>query len=399
MSRSFFLAVLVLSALGEFATGAFMPLLPRVGDEFGLSAALVQSTVSAYIYAYALGQIVCGPLSDAIGRRPVTLAGLVLLVMGSALAAFAGSITALIVARVIQGIGVSACYVVSRAIVRDVSAPADVARRMSLLMLAFACLVLVSPLLGGVIGDTAGWRALFVLTVVVAASMLAYVGLRLRETNEHCSSGRAALRALPATYRRLMANAGYMKYVVSHALGYAGLYAFLAVFPLLAADVYALGSTGIGSLIALVMGGFVIGLLVVGRVSGHYSPDTCIVIGLVIMLAAVAALAVLMLAGRLGLAPLLGLQMLYMFGGSFVAPNTTAAVMLMFPRAAGLASAGLGALSMAGAASAVAVAGLLYRGRLDEIVMLQCSLAIGSAVIFVLVKARPGNDDVATEST
>lgn len=399
MSRSFFLAVLVLSALGEFATGAFMPLLPRVGDEFGLTAALVQSTVSAYIYAYALGQIVCGPLSDAIGRRPVTLAGLVLLVIGSGLAAFAGSITALVVARIVQGLGVSACYVVSRAIIRDVSDPADVARRMSLLMLAFACLVLVSPLLGGVLGDTAGWRALFGLTAVVAAAMLAYVLLRLRETNAHRSSGHAALRALPATYRRLLAHSGYMKYVVSHALGYAGLYAFLAVFPLLAADVYALGSTGIGSLVALVMSGFVIGLLVVGRVSARYSPDACIVIGLAIMLLAVAALAALMLGDRLGLAALLGLQMLYMFGGSFVAPNTTAAVMLMFPRAAGLASAGLGALSMAGAASAVAVAGVLYRGRLDEVVVLQCSLAVASAVIFAVVRARPGDGEVAVQST
>ncbi|MGR9091045.1 MAG: hypothetical protein ACU85U_10755, partial [Gammaproteobacteria bacterium] len=80
-------------------------------------------------------------------------------------------------------------------------------------------------------------------------------------------------------------------------------------------------------------------------------------------------------------------------------PNTTAAVMLMFPRAAGLASAGLGALSMAGAASAVAVAGVLYRGRLDEVVVLQCSLAVASAVIFAVVRARPGDGEVAVQST
>lgn len=398
MSPVFFIAVLVLSALGEFATGAYMPLLPRIGDEFDLSAAVLQSTVSAYIFAYALGQMICGPLSDAIGRRPVTLAGLVLLVIGSATAAIAGSVELLIAGRVIQGIGVSACYIVSRALIRDVSAPAEIARRMSLLMLAFACLVLVSPLLGGVIGDTVGWRALFILAVCVALIMLTYVVLRLHETNEHRSSGRAALRGLPGTYRRLFSDPRYMKYVISHAFGYAGLYAFLAVFPLIGTDLFQLGSTDIGSLVALVMGGFVIGLLVVGRVSALYSPDRCITIGLGIMLAGVALLVALWLIGRLSLPALLGLQMVYMFGGSFVAPNTAAAVMLMFPRAAGLASAGLGALSMAGAAGAVALAGLLYRERLGEVIVLQSALAVASVIIFAAVATTPPDHKAATHT-
>jgi len=389
MSRSFFLLLLALSALGEFATGAFMPLLPRVSGEFEISAMVVQSTVSGYIYAFAFGQIICGPLSDAIGRRPVTIVGLVLLAIGSLFAATAPSVGALVAARIVQGVGVSACFVVSRAIIRDVSAPEEIAQRMSLLMLAFAVVVLISPIAGGVVGDVAGWRALFGLTVVVAAVMLVFVVGKLAETNEHRSSGRAALRDMPVTYRRILSNAIYMKYVATHALGYAGLYAFLAVFPLLAADIYGLGSTGIGSLVAVVMGGFVIGLVVVTRVSAHLSPDACITIGLGVMSVAVAALVGFMAIDALNLPALLGLQMLYMFGGSFVAPNTTAAVMLMFPRAAGLASAGLGALSMAGAASAVALAGYLYDRQLTEILILQGALALASAGIFFAVRSKP----------
>ena len=115
------------------------------------------------------------------------------------------------------------------------------------------------------------------------------------------------------------------------------------------------------------------------------------------MVAKCAALATLMLDVRSGLLPLPGLLMLTVFGAAFVAPN--AAVMVRLPRVAGVAAAGPGALPMAGGASAVAVAGLFYSRRLDEIVAPQSSLAIGTAVIFARVTAQPGDDDFAEQAT
>ena len=112
--------IALLSAFVPLSTDLYLPALPGMSVFFGVSADMINLTLTAFFIFYALGTLVWGPLSDHYGRKPILVYGLIIYVIASALCAFAWSVEVLILCRILQAIGGSAAGAVATAIVKDV---------------------------------------------------------------------------------------------------------------------------------------------------------------------------------------------------------------------------------------------------------------------------------------
>jgi len=159
------------------------PALPLLKSEFGVSSAAVQQLLTVYMIALAAGQLICGPVSDRTGRRPVMLTGAVLYTIAGILCTFTDNIQQLIVLRAIQGLGAAACMAMGRAIVNDAFERTEAARQMSMISIILAIAPALSIGFGGVLAESTGWKGIMLLLVTCGVAMTVSAWFLARETN------------------------------------------------------------------------------------------------------------------------------------------------------------------------------------------------------------------------
>ena len=149
-------------ALGPLATDMYLPALPTMGSSLAAGTDQVQLTLSVYMAGFALAQLMCGPLADRFGRKPIMIGGFVLFALASAGCALASNIDTLILCRFLQALGGSAGPVLGRAAIRDIYHPRDAARIMAILASIMALAPAVAPTLGGLLLTGLGWPSIFI---------------------------------------------------------------------------------------------------------------------------------------------------------------------------------------------------------------------------------------------
>src|SRR3979411_2551519 len=230
---STFLQVAVLAALaatGTLATNILLPSLPQMAVSLKVSSAAVTSAITIFLAVFAIGQLVVGPMSDRYGRRWPVLTGFAVFFAGSIWCGFANDLPSLLVGRVVQAAGACATSVLSRAIARDLFSGAALGRAMALIMIAMAAAPGFSPLLGGALDHTLGWRSEFAFVGVFAAiAAVAYAAV-LGETH---NSTRIPLHplAIAKTYLGLSADRRFLIPAATVALIMGGLFAMFSAAP------------------------------------------------------------------------------------------------------------------------------------------------------------------------
>lgn len=167
--RSFLLALAGVLGVGPFAIDMYLSSLPEIGEAFAAPSWLVQLTLTGYLIMLGAGQLVAGPVTDAFGRRRPLLLGLGLFVAGCLLAAVAPHMGVLVAARMVQGAGAAMAFVVVNSAVRDRTEGDAATRAFAVLMTVSAVVPMISPALGGWIGDALGWRAVFAVMAGIGA--------------------------------------------------------------------------------------------------------------------------------------------------------------------------------------------------------------------------------------
>ncbi|WP_062316289.1 Bcr/CflA family efflux MFS transporter [Demequina maris] len=180
--RHLVLLLAAFTALVVFTTDVYMPVLPTLQDDLATSAAAAAATLSAVLVGVAGGQVVLGPLSDAVGRRLPLLAGALAYAVAHVLSALAPSIETLLVLRFLTGLAAAACIVVTRAIVADAYPGAAAGRAFATLGAVAAVAPVVAPLLGGFLARFTGWRGMFVVLACAAVVLTAVAARALPET-------------------------------------------------------------------------------------------------------------------------------------------------------------------------------------------------------------------------
>lgn len=243
-------AGLVAILLGQLAFGLFamtlcIPSMQEWSAILNATQAQVQLTFSGYVFAYGGLQLVHGPLSDRIGRKPVLLGGLAVAIAGTALAIVASDVHTLIAARVLQGAGTAAGMVVSRALIQDLFEGAQRTRMMALVGMTMGLIPPLATLVGGQLHVRLGWQSNFVLALGLAVLLLVAAWRGLPATVPASASGAAPRSGTPwlgqlvVGYARLMRERVFLLYVMGVATTTATLYTFMAGAPIV------LGSYGV----------------------------------------------------------------------------------------------------------------------------------------------------------
>lgn len=171
-----------LATLGPFSIDAYLPAFAGIQEALGASNLEIQQTLSAYLFAFGLMFLFHGALSDSFGRRPVILVAIVVYTIASVGAALSGSMHALIVWRVVQGLSVGAGMVVGRAMIRDLYGAEDSQRLMSMVTLFFGLAPAIAPVIGGWLFASLGWRSIFWFLACVGVVLTVFGWIRLPET-------------------------------------------------------------------------------------------------------------------------------------------------------------------------------------------------------------------------
>jgi MFS transporter, DHA1 family, multidrug resistance protein len=222
------LALALLLGLQPVTTDLYLPALPQLTQALGASIGAAQQTMAAVLLAFGLGQLILGPLADRVGRRPVLLAGLGLYTLAGLGAALAGSIEQLIAWRALQGLGMAAAVVCSRALLRDLYEPLEGARVMAWGMSGLGLIAIASPALGGALAAWAGWRAALLLVAAVGAAALAYVAWQVPETAPRLRPEATRPGVVLAAWRRIATHRVFVAWALLTSATYGGLFTMLA---------------------------------------------------------------------------------------------------------------------------------------------------------------------------
>lgn len=226
--REFALLMALLMSIVSFSIDAVLPALGEIGRIFELKNNNQSQWVIIGIFSgMTIGQLIAGPLSDAIGRKRILFTGIIIYFLGSLLCFTTQSFEWFLVGRFIQGIGVSGPYVATISIVRDKYSGAQMARIMSLIMMVFMVAPAVAPSLGQLIIHFFGWREIFVLYMVYATVIGAWVALRLEETLLPENRLPMRLQAFQEGFKEVVSNKTTMSYLLCAGFCFGGFIGYL----------------------------------------------------------------------------------------------------------------------------------------------------------------------------
>jgi DHA1 family bicyclomycin/chloramphenicol resistance-like MFS transporter len=330
-------------------TDLYLPGLPALAAEFGGAVGQAQLTLSGLILAFGFGQLLLGPVSDRVGRRPVLLTGLGVYVVGSVCSALATGMEALIFGRVLQGIGLAASVVCGRAMVRDLYDPLRGTLVMSRAQSGLGLFALGSPVLGGVLAGTLGWRSALAATGVVAAVALALVVWRLPETLAQRNPRALEPARMAGTWAQMLRQPVFLAWSLLLMFTYGGLFTFLASSSFVYIEVLGTSRPVYGLFLASASVSYLAGTFACRRWIAAHGIARTVRRAAAFSLAGGLGMAALSLAGVTSPWAICLPQMVFNFGHGIHQPCGQAGVVGPFPQAAGAASALSGFMSAAAA--------------------------------------------------
>jgi MFS transporter, DHA1 family, multidrug resistance protein len=233
----------LISAIGPFAIDMYLPALPEIGASLGADVGSVQLTLTVFFLALGAGQLLYGPVSDMVGRKPPLYFGLGLFTLASVGCALTTDLQTLIVLRFLQGLGAAAGMAIPRAVVRDLHTGTEAARLMSLLMLVFSVSPILAPLAGSGVIALAGWRAVFWCVALAALVGMVLIHRQLKETREPEQRVQSSLGSALKAYWLLLRDVHFLGLVGIGACAMSGFFVFLAGSPFVFINHYGLTPT------------------------------------------------------------------------------------------------------------------------------------------------------------
>lgn len=329
----------LMSMFGAISIDMYLPALPAMEAALRADPAAIQLTLGGFLVGFGLAQLVYGPVSDSLGRRPVALGGILLYLVGSILCATASNVETLILARLLQGIGASAGPVMARAMVRDLYGRDQSARMYSILMLLMGAAPMAAPVVGGQLLIFFDWRAIFwtltgfgILCLIVAFTLAP-------ETLARDRRSQGTLRVALHHYRELIRSRPFLGYCLSAGCLYAAMFTYIAGTPHVYITVMGISPQTFGFL----FGGNVVGMMILSavnsRVVTRVGSDRMLGYGLMLTLVGASLLLVTASFNLFGVAGIAVPLFIMLAALGMVGANSMAGALAAYPHMAGAAAA------------------------------------------------------------
>ena len=337
--RGLALLLAALATVSPFSIDTFFPSFPAIAAQFGLNAWQMQQTLTAYLVPFALMSLVLGPLSDALGRRPIVLVGLSIYTLASIACAAAPSFAWLLSFRVVQGMSAGVGMAVGRAIVRDLHEGPEAQRLLSTVTMIFGVAPAIAPVVGGWIHVAFGWRSVFLFMVCIGVALLIASYLQLPET--HPEERRVPLHpaSLARTAWRIASHHEFILLALAGGATICAMMIYLGAAPAIVLGHWHLTPTQFAWLFAPIIAGFVFGAWLSGRLAGRIPGGRQVAIGYAVSFGSGAlGLALHATVGRLPIAVqevLIGVDAV---GVQLVTPILVLRMLDLFPKSRGSAA-------------------------------------------------------------
>ncbi|OYN87687.1 Bcr/CflA family drug resistance efflux transporter [Parenemella sanctibonifatiensis] len=325
--------------IGPFTIDMLFPAFTRIGLQFGVDDVALQQITSIYLVSFAVMSLLHGPVSDAVGRKPVMIIGMVLYAGASIGCALAPNLTWLLVFRSCQGLAAGAGQIVSRAVIRDVFEGAAAQRMMAQVMMIFSVAPAIAPVVGGWLLGLGSWQAIFWCLAGYGLVLAAVVWFGLGES--HPAHARTPLRLgnlLRNTWTVGRSPAFLLLAGVS-SLGFAGQFLYVVAAPIFVVSLLGMGENDFWIFFVPMIGGLLGGAMLNTRLAGRVSEARQTTMGYgIALVAGLANVAVSLLPG----APMLPWAVLVpavlAFGNALAFPILQIALLDQFPTMRGTAS-------------------------------------------------------------
>ncbi|AGB84631.1 MULTISPECIES: multidrug efflux MFS transporter EmrD [Serratia] len=362
--------LILLVAVGQMAQTIYVPTIANIAHDLSVRTGAVQQVMAAYLLTYGFSQLIYGPLSDRVGRRPVILAGMAIFMLGATGALLANSLTMLVAASAIQGMGTGVAGVMARTMPRDLYAGTALRYANSLLNMGILVSPLLAPVIGGALAMVFGWRAsyafLLVLCVGVAFAMFRW----LPETRPQQTEKRRML----ASFRQLLADGAFSRYLVMLIGGLAGIAVFEASCGVLMGGVLGLNGLTVSILFILPIPAAFFGAWYAGRDGKSFqqlmwhSVLSCLLAGLMMWIPG--------WFGVMNIWTLIVPAALFFFGAGMLFPLATTGAMEPFPYLAGAAGALVGGMQNMGSGLATWLSSMLPQTGQFSLGLLMFAMAL-----------------------
>ncbi|YAL84593.1 multidrug effflux MFS transporter [Dermacoccaceae bacterium W4C1] len=271
----------LLAMIGPFTIDTIFPGFAAMEDELGVSAEALQQVLSVYLLTLAVMSLLHGPLSDALGRRPVIIVACIGYALASIGCALAPNFTLLLVMRALQGLFAGAGTIVGRAMIRDLLDASAAQRTLSQVTMVFGAAPAIAPIVGGLlIGH--GWRSIFWFLVALGGGLAIAATFLLPESLP--AERRTPLRPLTvcASAWERFCDLPTAALALAAAANFSAMFLYIASAPAFVEDHLHLGARDYGYLFVPLISGMIVGSFVSGRLSGHWSPTRSAGVGLAI---------------------------------------------------------------------------------------------------------------------
>lgn len=380
-----------LAALGPLSMDAYLPAIPAMAADFGVSIVSLQNTLSVFLIGYSFGQFFGGSFSDQVGRKRIGYLGLAIYIAASLAIAFAANVEQMLALRVLQAIGGGFSTVICMATVRDVYPLEQLGRRFATVTM----IVLVAPLVAPVIGTFLlpfGWAKIFMLKAIYAAILLCAYTAFVPETRpghwRNLSVRSILTQCREVVTRRVDGRALPIRYACSMALASSCLMVFVTNASFIYMEHFGAAPSRFPWLFGMSVLGFMsVNLFSMRRLGPHNAPFffRC---GLSIQLAAVVALGLVVATGHESLWTVVPLIVVMMSMLGLVGPAGSARYMSFFQKLAGSASSVYTTLMFSLGGLLGTLTGVLNDGTLLPIVGVMIASSLAANVIGLGLPAR-----------
>ena len=353
--------IIFIGIAGFIASDMYAPALPIITLAFNTTPRIIQFTAAIYILSFSISQLFYGPLSDRFGRLPILKIGLIIYILGSALAFSAHNIEQFIAGRLVQGLGVGATFSLVRSMLRDIFSGEQLAKAVSYIALAFAVTPAVAPVIGAYMTDWFNWRSLFLFMLGYGFIAWLLVMYLLPETNKTPNKEGLQVKIILQNYATLLTHRPFMSYVITASMATSSLIVYYIMTPFLYQNVLGVTVIQNGWLTVAITGVILLSRGLNIYLARQVAVNQIIFYCSVLMLASAAVLLLLSLCGIFTIGSILIPMIFYILGSSLILPNAMAGSLKPFKHMSGTASALYGSAQMFGCFIATSVASSLHQ--------------------------------------
>ncbi|EHF3815515.1 multidrug effflux MFS transporter [Campylobacter jejuni] len=377
----------LMSSIAPLSTDMYLPALSHVEQSFQTNSFLTQLSIASFFIAFALGQLIYGPLSDIFGRKIPALVGIFFFIVSSLFCVIIDDIYAFIALRFFEALGGCAGVVIARAIVNDLFEIKEAAGIFALMMVFSSLAPMLSPTFGGILLEYFSWHSIFATLFALGILLFLMILFGLKESAPHLKNKKFSHHEAMKSYKFVLSDKRFLVYILCASFALAAMFAYITGSSFVFTQFFSLSEQKFALLFGVNALGFVICANINARLVLKYESEKILAKALMIMfISTVILLANAFFHPNFLLFKLSIFTSIAMLG--FIAPNTTTLAMARFKEHSGTASAVLGTVQFGFAGLISFVVGAINANTPIILAFVMCACVLVANMIYFLIKIK-----------